>query len=345
MSEPSTPRTLRTLLAEAEPRDFKIKKAWQEVIRGLRRHRRATGELARLGSWADVERSLDTVPLTDDVGLLKALLRTMVKGGGDERTAVQIDGVLDRLLPAFAEGAVVVDIDGFPAGFDEAMQARLLRQGCAPPLEVDAPVAAALVREFGGFALAGSRLRVRARVREGEVLPAVPRSLRAQPPRRGRAGAWLPYTDEIGKRSLTPLALARRQATRFAVDRVIDGFCGLGGNAIAFAEAGARVIAVERDPARLDLARRNADARGVDIDFRRGSIGDLLPTLPPWPLFLDPPWEAIDLDGLLDPSRRTMLKLPREFDFLALGDGWEVHFEFGEGDDDFAVVRMLTLIH
>ncbi len=332
-------------MAEAEPRDFKVKKAWQEVIRGLRRHRRATGETPRLRSWADVERSLDTVPLTDDVTALKQLLRAMLKDGGGEPAAVQIDGLLDRMLPAIAEGPVVVDIDGFPADFEPAMQARLLRQGTAPPLEVDAKAAAALVREFDGFLLGGSRLQARARVRDGEILPAVPRSMRAQPLRRGRQGAWLPYTDAVGKRSLTPLALARRHAARFEVEEVIDGFCGLGGNAIAFAEAGARVIAVEQDPDRLALARRNADARGVSIDFRPGSIHELLPTLPAWPLFLDPPWDAIELGGLLDPDRPTMLKLPREFDPASVEGDWNVHYEFGENDDDFAIVRMLTLIH
>jgi hypothetical protein len=314
------------------------------VIRALRRHRRDTGATSRLRAWADVERSLDTVPLTPDVGALKRLLRAMVEEEGGEDCARRIDALVERILPAIAAGTVRVEVDGFPAGFEPAWQARLLRQGSAPPLEVDAPVAAALVREFDGFVLAGRRLRVRAHVRAGEVLPPVPRSLRTQPLRRGRQGAWLPYVDDVGRRSLTPRGLARRQAARFDVDRVIDGFGGLGGNAIAFAEAGARVISIERDPDRLELARRNAAARGVRIDFRGGDLRKLLPSLPRWPLFLDPPWDAIELDGLLDPSRRTMLKLPRDFDPERLGVGWKVHFEFGEDDDDFAIVRMLSLI-
>jgi len=353
LSEPSAPEprgrgaaggTLRDLLDASDPRDFKVKKAWQAVIRGLRQHRRETGEVAHLRAWADVERSLDTVPLTDDVRELKWLLRTLVKEEASIAAVLNVDRLLERMLPAFAEGLVRVDIEGFPPGFEPAAQARLVRQGVAPPLEVEAPLAAALVREFDGFVLGGSCLRARAHVREGEVLPPVPRSLRARPMRRGRQGAWLPYTDEVGRRSLTPRVLAQRQAERLGADRVIDGFCGIGGNAIAFAEAGARVIAVERDPERLDLARRNADAKGVRIDFRLGDLRDVLPTLPSWPLFLDPPWDAIDLGGLLDPARRTMLKLPREFDPAPLGAGWIVHFEFGEGEDDFAVVRMLTLI-
>ena len=338
---PSKP-DLRALLAAADPRDFQTKKAWQEVIRGLRRRRRETGEAPRLRAWADVERALATVPLTDDVGELKRLLRAMVKEDGGAEVAHRVDLLTEQVLPAFAEGEIRVDVDGFPDGFDALLQARLLRRGTAPPLDVDAPVAAALVREFDGFSIAGSRLRVRAHTREGEILPPVPRELRSKPMRRGRTGPWLPHTDEVGLRSLTPRALAERQVERFGVDRVIDGFCGLGGNAIAFAEAGVEVIAVERDPARLELARANAGT--LPIDFRLGDVHALLPSLPRWPRFFDPPWDAIDLGGLLDPTIPTMLNLPREFDVSALGDGWTVHYEFGAGADDHAVVRMLSVV-
>jgi hypothetical protein len=72
----------------------------------------------------------------------------------------------------------------------------------------------------------------------------------------------------------------------------------------------------------------------------------LLPSLPAdAPLFLDPPWKAIDLDALpLPEGRDLVLKLPRDFDVTRLPGQWQIHYEFGEGDDDSAVVRMLTAV-
>lgn len=348
---------LRALLREVEPRDFPLKEAWREVIRGLRERRRATGEAGRLTSWAAVERALagSLRPGTTDGDLssLKRALRAMIRDGAGPEGATRVDDLVARLLPPVVEGQVVVEITGWPDDFGPELQARLLRQGGPPPLTVDAEVAAALVREFDGFLLAGRTLEVRPQLRDDEVLPPVPRPLRSKPMRRGREGPWLPHHDEVGRRSLTPRALARRQA-RLLLELagfeglVIDGFCGLGGDAIAFAQAGARVIAVELDPGRFELARRNARAMGVSdrIDLRQGDIADLLPSLPPGtPLFLDPPWTSLDLDDLPLPEDRTvMLKLPREFPTGRLPGSWQVHYEFGQEQDDSAVVRMITVI-
>lgn len=46
---------------------------------------------------------------------------------------------------------------------------------------------------------------------------------------------------------------------------IIDAFCGAGGNTVAFALSSRwkRVYAIEKDPATLECARRNADIYGV----------------------------------------------------------------------------------
>jgi trimethylguanosine synthase len=46
---------------------------------------------------------------------------------------------------------------------------------------------------------------------------------------------------------------------------IVDVFCGVGGNAIAFALSGKfkRVYAIERNPAALACARHNAEIYGV----------------------------------------------------------------------------------
>lgn len=346
---------LRHALQESEPRDFPLKVAWRAVIQGLRERRRATGDPGQLGSRAAVERALASSLHPDhdprDIEVLKRALRSVVRDEASPEAAARVDALVAALLPAVVTGPVQVEVAGWPEDFAPGQQARLLRQGAAPPLTVDAELAAALVREFDWFVLAGRALEVRARLGERQVLPPVPRALRSKPMRRGREGPWLPHDDEVGRRSLTPRALAVRQAQRVAEladGLVIDGFCGLGGNAIAFAEAGLRVIAVELDPDRAALARRNAEAMGVSdrIDLRVGDILTLLPSLPPRAaLFLDPPWHAIDLDALpLPEGRAVALKLPREFDVSRLPGRWQVHYEFGEADDDSAVVRLLTAV-
>jgi trimethylguanosine synthase len=88
--------------------------------------------------------------------------------------------------------------------------------------------------------------------------------------------------DEEGWYSVTPERVADQIAERCRCDTILDAFCGVGGNAIAFAktcERGARnlgvllcaiaqigggaVIALDTNPTRLALARHNAVLYGV----------------------------------------------------------------------------------
>jgi SAM-dependent methyltransferase len=62
--------------------------------------------------------------------------------------------------------------------------------------------------------------------------------------------------------------VARHRAARFAgLGRVADLGCGLGGDTLALAERGP-VVAVDRDPLRLALARANTAAAGHDAEAR-----------------------------------------------------------------------------
>jgi SAM-dependent methyltransferase len=114
-----------------------------------------------------------------------------------------------------------------------------------------------------------------------------------------RARARFPDADRL---FFTPDALAQATSPGLAAyhaerlapfNSVADLGCGAGMDSVALAAAGARVVAVERDPARLVFARANAAARGVDerITFVRGDLTDL--SL----------WEADA--AFWDPSRRA----------------------------------------
>lgn len=69
--------------------------------------------------------------------------------------------------------------------------------------------------------------------------------------------------DEEGWYSVTPERVANQIAERCRCDVILDAFCGVGGNAIAFARTCERVIALDTSPVRLALARHNAVLYGV----------------------------------------------------------------------------------
>lgn len=76
---------------------------------------------------------------------------------------------------------------------------------------------------------------------------------------------------------VTPEALAEHIASKLTTRGVIvDGFCGVGGNTIAFAKLGtcSHVVAADIDAERVSICRHNAAVYGLggkDIDFVEGS--------------------------------------------------------------------------
>jgi SAM-dependent methyltransferase len=176
-----------------------------------------------------------------------------------------------------------------------------------------------------------------------------------------RPGARL---DEEGRVSLTPEALAldlgRRAAARLGRDAtVLDAGCGCGGNALGFARAGLRVIAVERDPERARMARHNASLYGVadrvrvEADDAVDAVGRRDADL----LFVDPPWgvdwdrRRTPLDALPELARllaaaddrfaQTWLKLPPSFDPATLPWPAEVEAVFGQAAGDARRVKFV----
>lgn len=93
----------------------------------------------------------------------------------------------------------------------------------------------------------------------------------------GAADAGRMYFTPNGVEQATRATVATYRARRFhelGVRSVADLCCGIGGDAIALARAGIRVLAVDRDPLTAAVARANADALGLGelIEVREADV-------------------------------------------------------------------------
>lgn len=128
--------------------------------------------------------------------------------------------------------------------------------------------------------------------------------------------------DEMGLYSATPERIALEQAEKMDCGTVIDAFCGVGGNAIAFARSGSKVFAIEKDAGRIEIARYNAGIYGVadKIIFIHGDFFNEAPKIRADGIFIDPPWggpgykelEGFKLDNF-SPDGNDILKLSFEY--------------------------------
>lgn len=92
--------------------------------------------------------------------------------------------------------------------------------------------------------------------------------LRARAHGKFGADAARMFFTAAGLEQATRAPVARHRARRFAAVgsgavRVADLGCGIGSDAVALTRAGARVLAVERDPFTAEVARANAEALGL----------------------------------------------------------------------------------
>lgn len=157
--------------------------------------------------------------------------------------------------------------------------------------------------------------------------------------------------------SVTPEKIAEHIAQRCKCDTIIDAFCGAGGNAIQFAFTCEKVLAIDIDPVKIELARNNARVYGVDdrIEFIVGDFLQLASKLIADVVFLSPPWggpeyaknETFDLNNIMQPiggvklfniarkiTNHVAYFLPRNVDTMQLailagvGGGVEVEQNF-----------------
>ncbi|XP_025831389.1 trimethylguanosine synthase [Agrilus planipennis] len=160
--------------------------------------------------------------------------------------------------------------------------------------------------------------------------------------------------DEESWFSVTPEKIAKNTAQRCHCDVIIDAFCGAGGNSIQFALTCNKVIAIDIDPKKIQLARNNAEVYNVAdrIEFVIGDFFHLADKLKGDVVFLSPPWGGpsylnlpdYDLEKFLQPkplsevletarkiTENVALFLPRNsniFPLLVLsGEGKSVEIE------------------
>ena len=147
------------------------------------------------------------------------------------------------------------------------------------------PEGRALLDEVRGTAPA-DELAVATRLRRGHPAELVSAAL-GQARLRQRAAAKFGAEDAErmfftpnGVEQSTRASVAAHRAERLralGVTSVADLCCGIGGDAIALARAGIRVLAVDRDPLTAAAARANADALGLAglIDVREADVTEV----------------------------------------------------------------------
>lgn len=168
--------------------------------------------------------------------------------------------------------------------------------------------------------------------------------------------------DEVGLYSTTPEKIALEQAKKMDCKTVVDGFCGVGGNAIAFAQVCDKVFAIEKDNKRSEMARHNASLYGVEnkIVFICGDFSIEALKIKAEGIFLDPAWggpEYKKLEGFklsnfapdgneilklsFNYFKKVALKVPDFFDFNELekfGKKYDVQDNMINGEVGFRTV-------
>lgn len=120
---------------------------------------------------------------------------------------------------------------------------------------------------------------------------------------------------------------------------VLDLACGTGRHALAAAALGARVVAIDKDPARLEIAQQEAKSRGVEVDWKELDLSANWPSLGKF--------DAVMVFNFLDRERMSrVLELVAHRGLLMYETFFEAQKEFGWGPTkDAHLLRSGELFH
>jgi hypothetical protein len=291
---PFAPRQASIDRALDQPLELELLRGWSHgALRADRvlEHGLCHWRHLRPDGWLGADRAPFAAPLADDPALCLHILawswRFDPPRAADALVAL---GLVDPAPPRWVDLSIVEPHPCLTASDLE----RLL--GVAPG-RVSASDAATALGRGQGLVVAGVPLRLRCKPGVRPRRGAAPWRIRDRDPRRlfsrWHEGVRL---DPEARASVSPEAAALATARRMGAERVVDAFCGAGGNAIAFARMPwcREVVAVELCPERLEQARHNARIYGVQdrIRFVQGDFLELAAGLAEGATacFLDPPW-------------------------------------------------------
>lgn len=130
--------------------------------------------------------------------------------------------------------------------------------------------------------------------------------------------------------------------------RVLDLACGTGRHALAAAALGARVVAIDRDPGRLEIGQQEARTRGLEIEWQDRDLEKSWPALGTF--------DTVLVFNYLDRSRMPrIVEMVNPKGFLLYETFLDKQREFGWGPANeahllrsgelFTLVRPLVVIH
>jgi trimethylguanosine synthase len=172
--------------------------------------------------------------------------------------------------------------------------------------------------------------------------------------------------DKLGLFSVKPEKIALHIASLLPGGRVLDAFCGVGGSAIAFARMGKKVVSVDKDIKRLEMAKSNAEVYGVShqIEFINDDIMNVITNFTTGfdAIYLDPAWGGPDYYlrdsftlSMFEPDGRTLVDhallhncpvaftVPKNFDlneFAALRVAFFLEWNFIDDTPLFSTVYL-----
>jgi trimethylguanosine synthase len=256
-------------------------------------------------------------------------------------------------LPRWASAKRLMGVDRVSLA-DDTLEGHQIATVDLPKAE-----AAAVMARVRGLVLGGHTVSSNCSPKLPRTLVRAARSDEARLMRKSSVGFMRDRTraGEEGRWSLTPERIAATMAKGTKDMKVVDATCGVGGNAIAFARAGAEVVAIESNAERLSDARHNARRYRVEIRFLRGLAQDRLSEVEADLIFVDPPWAGFsreacvltDLPPLAEvlaiaKSRRVeaWAKVPPSFDPSTVPNA-TVKAIFGVGEGDKHRIKFLWL--